>query len=201
QKTKIAPAEVRVEGMGKIRQFPVYDSQTKQTIYMDSNEINDAKLRDPGRYTVPSYTPEAEIAKGTGTAFAPGGKAGTELKAFNTAFQHADLLSQAATALNNGDTKALNTVKNTLKTQFGSADVTNFNTISQVYNHEVLKALGGHVTDAEVKSANAMIPDNASPAQIKGAVENLKSLMQSKIGVMKQQYEAGKQGQPAFGTT
>lgn len=191
-------AELRMQGMGAIRQFPVYDNQTKQTVYMDSNEINDAKLREPGRFSVPSYTPEAEIAKGTGTAFAPGGKAGQELKAFNTAFQHADLLTQAAQALDNGDVKAFNSAKNALKTQFGSADVTNFSTIADVYNHEVLKALGGHVTDAEVRQAGAMIPSNASPAQIKGALQNLKAMMQSKIGVLKQQYEAGKSGQPAF---
>src|SRR5215467_12110083 len=43
-----ATANIKLQGMGTMRQFPVYDNQTKQTAYMDSNEINDAKLREPG---------------------------------------------------------------------------------------------------------------------------------------------------------
>src|SRR5215510_4086426 len=74
--TRIQPAEVRVEGYGKIRQFPVYDTQTKQTVYMDSNEINDAKLREPGRYTVPQFTGEAITEQATAKDFASSGKSG-----------------------------------------------------------------------------------------------------------------------------
>jgi hypothetical protein len=197
QNFQTAGQAMRIEGLAKMREYPVYDSQTKQTVYLSPEVINAAP---PGRYTVPGFTPEAQIAKGTGAAFSPSGTAGKSLTAFNTASLHADLLGQAADALDNKDMRGLNTVSNAISKQFGSPKVTNFETIAKVYEQEILKALGGHVTDAEVKSAGAMIPPNASPAQIKDAIANLKSLMASKIYVLHQQYQQGTQGQPMFTT-
>jgi hypothetical protein len=194
--TRIQPAEVQVQGYGNIRQFPVYDNQTKQTVYMDSNEINDAKLREPGRYTVPQFTPESIIEQQTGKTFGPGGKGSEETLAFSTALQHADLLQKAADALKNGDVRALNQIGNTLGVQFGSDKATNFKVISNAYSREVTKALSaGHLTDAEIKEQGATIPTNASPEQISGALNSYRALMQSKLNLRKQQFEAGKQGQ------
>src|SRR5215469_11563690 len=120
-----ATANIKLQGMGTLRQFPVYDNQTKQTVYMDSNEINDAKLREPGRYTVPQFTGEAITEQATAKDFASSGKSGQALIAFKTAGQHADLLAQAADALNNGNVRALNTIGNQLGVQFGSDKATN----------------------------------------------------------------------------
>lgn len=128
------------------------------------------------------------------------GKAGEELNAFNTAIQHADLLGKAATSVGNGDVRAINSLRNRFKTEFGSADVTNFNTIAKVYTGEVTKAItAGHVTDSELQSAGATIPSNASPEQIQGAVQAFKGLMAGKLKIRKQQYEQGLQGKPNFG--
>src|SRR5260370_329036 len=84
------------------------------------------------------------------------GKGAEELNAFRTAIAHADLLDQAATALQNKDRKAYNTVKNALKTQFGDPEPTNFNVISNAYTREVTNALSaGHITDSEVITQGA----------------------------------------------
>jgi hypothetical protein len=197
--TKIQPAQVRVEGFGSIRQNQVYDTQTGQTIYMDSNSLNAANANEPGRYRAPQFTPEAIIEQQTGKTFGPGGKGSEEVLAFNTAIQHADLLQQAATALSNGDVRTLNKIGNTLGVQFGSDKATNFKVIANAYSREVTKALsGGHITDAEIKEQGATIPTDASPTQILGAVNSYRSLMQSKMNLRKQQFESGRQGQPAF---
>jgi len=63
----------------------------------------------------------------------------------------------------------------------------------------VTKALSaGHLTDAEIKEQGATIPTNASPEQISGALNSYRALMQSKLNLRKQQFEAGKQGQTTF---
>lgn len=192
----VATAQIRTEGYGKIRQFPVYDTQTKQTVYLDSNEINDAKLTQPGRYVVPQYSPEAIIQQQTGKTFGPGGKGGEEALAFQTAMQHADLLLQAAKALKNGDVRALNSAKNTLATQFGDPDITDFNAIKHVYENEVQKMIAGsHITDAELKKNDATIPDNANFDTISKVLGSYKALAQSKLSLRQKQEELGKKGQ------
>jgi hypothetical protein len=191
----VASANIRMEGMGKIRQFPVYDNQTKQTVYMDSNEINDAKLTQPGRYVVPQFSPEAITQQQTGKTFAPGGKGGEEALAFQTAIQHADLLKKAAQALNNGDTRTLNSLKNTLATEFGDADLTNFNAIKHVYENEVQKMIAGsHITDAELKKNDASLPDNANFETTMKVLNSYQALAQSKLSLRQKQEQLGKEG-------
>jgi hypothetical protein len=101
--------------------------------------------------------------------------------AYNTAIDHAQQLLSAADALGNGDTKKLNSLKNYFSTEFGSPDVTNFNAIANAYNHEVTSVISkGHITDAEVAQGHASLPDNASPAQIRGVAQAYLNLMTSK---------------------
>lgn len=141
-----------------------------------------------------------QAAKGVAKS-ATSGKIGEEVGAFNTALQHADLLKAAATALNNGDNRTLNSLKNRFKTEFGSADVTNFQAISNAYSREITKMLSsGHMTDSEIGSSEATLPKDASPAQILGAIDAYKALASSKMNVRKQQVEQGMKGKANFPT-
>lgn len=200
-KTKIAPVVVRNEGLYKMRLYPVYDNQTKSTVYLDPEQYMMAQSKEPGRYTVPQYTPESIIQQGTGRAFAPGGKGSEELLAFNTALQHADLLKQAASAMKNGDQQTLNALKNKWQTEFGSPLPTNAKAIANVYAREVTKSVsGGHITDNEIKEQGGTIDVNsASLDQILGAADTYKALMRSKAQLRTQQLEQGKKG-GVFGT-
>ena len=106
------------------------------------------------------------VSKKTMEYFTTGGGA-DELNAFRTAIAHADLLGQAAQALQNKNTRLYNSAKNALATQFGDPDPSNFNVISNAYTREVTKALSaGHITDGEVKTQGATIPQNAGPGQV-----------------------------------
>lgn len=128
---------------------------------------------------------------------ATSGKIGSEMVAFGTAYQHAELLQEAAKALANGDNRTFNTLKNKLGKEFGDQNITNFDTIAAAYTREVTKALAaGHMTDAEIASVGGTIPNNATPAQIFGAVQAYKDLMSSKIEVRKHQIDSGMQGKP-----
>lgn len=197
--TKVNPGLIRMEGIGETRGMPVTDTKTGVTMPMSWNDYNKMSKAEPGRYVSPQYDPTTLGAVGTTKAFTTG-KPAEELAAFNTAIQHADLLDEASKALNSKDTKALNSVKNKFKTEFGSSDVTNFDVIANAYAREVNKALtAGHVTDNEIKEAGATIPANASREQIVGAVQSYRNLMKSKVQIRKNQYESGMQGKPAFG--
>ena len=132
---------------------------------------------------------------------ATSGPIGNEIGAFSTSLQHADLLGQAALALNNGDVRLLNRLKNDFATQFeGEEAPTDFNTIAGAYTREVTKALSsGHITDAEIAANGLTIPRDASPAQISGAVNAYKNLMRSKINIRLAQIQAGMAGVPFTG--
>lgn len=130
------------------------------------------------------------------------GEGGKMAGAFNTAMQHADLLEQALTALGNGDTRALNSMKNSFKTAFGSSDMTNFQAIANAYSREITKMLSaGHLTDSEISSAEATLPANASPEQIQGAIQAYRALAGSKMNILYDQFQKGMKGQPNFQRT
>ena len=115
---------------------------------------------------------------------ATSGPIANEFTAFGTALQHADLLQRAALGLSNGDSRLVNSITNDFSVAFGDPSVTNFDVVRGAYQRELTKALTtGHITDSEIAQNGLALPDNASPAQIQGAISNYKALMNSKIAV------------------
>ena len=128
------------------------------------------------------------------------GAAAKNLTAFNTAIEHAQQAQQAAEALDNGDVRGLNKIGNALGYQFGSDKTTNFNVIKNALSGEISKVFkGGEATDAEIKAVQAPFDAANSPAQLKGAIQQAISLMNSKRDALKQQYQSGLQAKPNFG--
>lgn len=129
------------------------------------------------------------------------GEGGKMAGAFNTAMQHADLLEQAARALNNGDQQTLNSLKNRFKNEFGSTGPVNARAIADAYTREVTKMLsGGHLTDSEIGTIGATLdPSRQSLDQVLGVIGAYKSLAGSKMNILYNQFQKGMQGQPNFG--
>jgi len=101
--------------------------------------------------------------------------------AYNTALDHSDLLLQAAEALKNHDNRTLNTLQNKFKTEFGWDGQITFDAIANAYNHEITSVISkGHITDAEVASGHATLPDNANLDTIRSVVGAYKALATSK---------------------
>jgi uncharacterized protein YbjQ (UPF0145 family) len=112
--------------------------------------------------------------------------------AYNTAIDHSKQLLDTIDALNSGDVKKLNSLKNFFKTEFGSPDVPTFSAVANAYNHEVTSVISkNHITDAEVEAGHATLPDNASPQQLRGVVNAYSSLMQSKRDELDKIIKAG----------
>jgi len=128
------------------------------------------------------------------------GDAAKNLTAFNTAIEHANQLSTATDALDNGNIRALNQIGNTLGYQFGSDKTTNFNVIKNALSGEISKVFkGGGATDAEIEAVQQPFSTANSPAQLKGAIKTAIALMNSKREALQQQYASGVQAKPNFG--
>ena len=116
-------------------------------------------------------------------------KIGDQKVAFNTAIQHADLLKQAVTALNNGNQTTLNSLANRFNAEFGGSGPVTAQAIADAYGREVTKMLtGGHLTDSEVGTIGSTLNVNRqSPQQTLGVINAYRALAQSKLNVLGQQ--------------
>lgn len=118
------------------------------------------------------------------------GKQGDQVRAFDVGIAHLNTLSTLSDALDNKDTRLLNTAANSWKTQTGSDAPTNFNAAKDVVGNEIVKAIvgaGGGVSDRD--KAQQAVNAASSPAQLKGVIDTYKTLMKGQLGGLKQQYE------------
>jgi hypothetical protein len=126
------------------------------------------------------------------------GEGGKSINAFNTATEHLGQLATLADNLNNTRSQAWNAAKNKVETWFGKAAPTNFDLVKVAVSGEVGKTFKGQVTDSELDKINAAINKAESPDQLHGAIDNALALMKSKMQANVEQYQQGRQGQPAF---
>ena len=100
-----------------------------------------------------------------------------------TAVTHLDDLSGYFDQIAKTGFPIVNKMTNWISGALGSEALQSYNTALQAARGEIAKVLsgGGAPTDSDKASANAVLPDNMSPGQFKGAVETAKLLMQQKI--------------------
>lgn len=128
------------------------------------------------------------------------GDAGKQLTSFNTAIEHANQLSTAVDALNNGNLTPFNQVANTIGAKLGNNATTNFNVVKNALAGEISKVFkGGGATDAEIAQVEAPFSAANSPEQLHGAINQALSLMTSKRDALRDQFYQGQNGQPNFG--
>jgi hypothetical protein len=105
---------------------------------------------------------------------------------------HLDALRQAGDALNNGDTPALNSVVNLVRSTMGDARVNNFQTAADAVADELERAFrgtAGAVTG--IRNWRERLKANASPDQMAGAWKELVQLLDSRIESLGDQYSRG----------
>lgn len=166
-----------------------------QTTYMTGGQA--IKSGVPGTQSASVQVPRAAAKAEVPT------KIGDTKLAFNTAMAHADLLQKAFDAINNGDVRTWNSIKKRVATEFGVSGPPTASLIASAYTREIQKMLSSnHTTDAEVSSAGATLPPNASPEQMKAAISAYRNLAQSKLNVLNQQKQSAvNQSQPNRGNT
>lgn len=129
-------------------------------------------------------------------------KIGDQKVAFTTMIQHAQLLRDAAKALNNGDVQTLNGLSNAFKNEFGQAGPITSSAIADAYKGEVSNVINkGHITDTgNEKISHTLDPTRQNYQTIDGVLGAYEALAQSKMNMLnKQQQSAVSKSQPAQG--
>lgn len=123
-------------------------------------------------------------------------KIGDQKVAFNTAIQHAQLLENAAKALQNGDVQTLNSIQNRFSNEFGSAGPVTAQAIADAYTREITKMLSaGHLTDAEISTVGKTLdPTRQNMQQVQGVISAYRALSQSKLNMLNQQEKSATKG-------
>lgn len=191
-------ANIRVEGYGQTREYPVYDHKTGLTVMVTPDEINRASAAEPGRYSPASYTPES-IGPKDATKYFINGKGGQQITAFNTSIAHLDTLGKLANDLGNSNIQVFNKAAQAWAQQTGNPAPTNFAAAKNAMAGEVASALkASGATDQEIEKVDQTFNRAQSPGQLKGAIDTYRTLLNSKVHNLKLQYDQGMQGKPAF---
>lgn len=122
-------------------------------------------------------------------AFATG-QQGNAVRSFNVGLNHLDTLEQLSHALSNGDTQAVNKLRNIYQTQFGETAPTNFAAVKPIVADELVKMIvgtGGALGDRD--KFDATISGANSPEQMSGVIGTYKQLAIGQISGLKQQYQ------------
>jgi hypothetical protein len=118
------------------------------------------------------------------------GKQGDTIRSLDVAVTHLDQLQTLADALHNGNVPLFNRIGQQLAQSTGSAVPTNFDSVKQFVTDEVTKAVigsGGGVGDRE--KAAEILSRVQSPAQLAGAIYQIKGLMAGQLKGLGQQYK------------
>lgn len=119
-----------------------------------------------------------------------GGPEGRTVRSLNVAIDHLNTLDEAAKALKNSDSPALNRIVNYFKQQTGNPVTTNFDSIKQVVSAEIAKAVVGGQTALHDRDDMAQRANNASaPEQLSGIITEFKKLMAGQMNGLRKQYE------------
>lgn len=121
----------------------------------------------------------------------PNGAGFKQIAAFTTVAGHLDTLDKLGDALKNNDTQAINRAYNWFQTATGDKSVTNFNAAKQAVAAETVKAITGTAAALRDREEAAAIFDAVqSPAQLKGAINTVKELINSRLQTSKTLFEA-----------
>lgn len=138
----------------------------------------------------PDYDATKYHEKNQAAAAFGAGKLGSQVRSISVAVDHLDLLGQAATALQNGNVQAFNSLGNSIAAATGNPAPTNFNALKQYVMDETAKAIiggGGGVGDRD--KAGAIISQAQSPQQLSGAIQQVQGLMGGQLQGLKRQYQ------------
>ena len=120
------------------------------------------------------------------------GASAKQITALNTVIGHLGDLSEKTDALNNGSVPAVNAVKNWLKTQTGSSDVSNFNTVKKGVTDEltrVWRQAGG--SEQDIKSWGESLGASQSPEQLMGALKTIGGMLRARLDALENQKQQG----------
>jgi hypothetical protein len=126
------------------------------------------------------------------------GKQGDTVRSLNVAIDHLAVLSDAASALQNGDVQRLNQVGNIISKELGYPAPTDFGAVKSIVKDELVKAvLGGAGALGDRQEVEEQLALANSPPQMAGVIRRYEQLMGGQMRGLKQQFltsNAGDEG-------
>jgi hypothetical protein len=120
------------------------------------------------------------------------GKSAVATRSFNTAIDHLETMEKLATALQNNDTRAFNSVGNFFSKQVGAPAITNFEAAKAIVGGEVAKALtGANMALKDREEIRDSIIASSSPEQLRGVLKTYKQLLGGQLNSLSIQYQTG----------
>lgn len=118
------------------------------------------------------------------------GPQGNTIRSFNVLVDHLDTLTEAASALKNGDNRMLNRFKQTWAANTGGTAPTNFDGVKALVGDEIIKAVvGGAGALADREEVKKDLDRASSPAQLAELVEKYKKLALGQLHGLQKQYQ------------
>lgn len=131
--------------------------------------------------------------------FASGPEA-RNVTAINTVIGHLGTLDEAATALQNGDIRTLNSIQNRIATELGDPRVQNFDTAKQAVAEETMRVFRQvGASESEARAWGERITSSGSPQQLRGVIKTLGDLLDSRVEAIGRQFDrtVNQDGNPA----
>lgn len=118
------------------------------------------------------------------------GAQGNSVRSFDVAIDHLDTLQRYAKAMNSGDNRLINTIRNQWREATGSELPTDVRAVAPIVGAEVSKAIiGSNNALADREELRKPLALSSSPGQLSGAIGAYKDLMAGQLKGLKKQYE------------
>lgn len=118
------------------------------------------------------------------------GPQGNSVRSFDVAIDHLDTLQRYAKAMNSGDSRLINTIRNQWREATGSELPTDVRAVAPIVGAEVSKAIiGSNNALADREELRRPLALSSSPEQLSGAIGAYKDLMAGQLKGLKKQYE------------
>lgn len=118
------------------------------------------------------------------------GKQGDTARSLNVSVAHLDTLRELGNALDNGDVKLINAVKQRWQEEFGTPAPTNFDTAKAIVADEVAKGvIGGASAQSDRDKLAESLRRERGHQAINGAIDTFQTLLGGQLGGLRKQYE------------
>ena len=168
----------------KIADYEIDPRTTSTKGGMRENVLSSVAQYDP-TYNQNEFGTRAKAMRDFGT-----GPQGNSVRSFDVAIDHLDLLKKYTKALDSGDVRAVNSLRNRWLEETGSPLPTNIQAVAPIVGAEVSKAvIGSNNALADREELRAPLRSANSVPQINGAIEAYQGLMAGQLKGLKKQYE------------
>lgn len=187
---------LRGSSYGQSKEFAVYDNINKRSDYVSADELNRARVQEPGRYTPATFSPEAvgdrAVAKDLAT-----GKTKDQVVSFNALLGHVGDLNDGIEQMRNTGSPLINKPIVWLKSHaMGDPAVSNFiqrmEPVKKEYESFLLNNRALYEDDR--KSADKILNEDMSPAQMQENMKGFAHTAAIRLGAANDSYRRVKQG-------